>query len=373
MKHISKYKLDHREKILQIFKQSNNFQHGFTSMNRIPSIFIPILAPIFLFSCFGAHAASREVEFAGKTMGTTYHITVVADGNRSTDGLQKQIDEELEQVNQEMSVYRSDSEISRFNSFNRAGVGFAISENFMEVLNVSKSVYEITDGAWDGTVNPLLEVWGFRSKESPSKIPEKEKIEEILSRIGFDQIILSDRNHVIKKDPAVTLDLASIAKGHGVDRVSGVLLKNGFKNFIVEIGGEIYASGHAADNKPWKAGINTPRKFAPFDEVYKVIALTDAAMATSGDNRNFVEIEGRQYSHIIDPRTGYPVKNNVAAATIIAATCAFADGLATAVMVMGLEKSLLLIDRLAGVEGLVITRNPDGGFSNHYSKGLSPR
>ena len=333
----------------------------------------PVAAPLFLFCIFGAHAAGKEVVFTGKTMGTTYNITVVADEDRSTEGLQQKIDETLEQVNQEMSTYRKDSQISRFNALEKAGVEFAVSENFMEVLEVAKSVYELTGGAWDGTVNPLLSLWGFRSKEPPAKIPEKKKIEEILSHVGFQNVLFSDDNRIAKKDPAVTLDLASIAKGHGVDRVSGVLLENGFKNFIVEIGGEIYAAGLTVEGKLWKAGINTPRKGAPFDEVYKVISLTEAAIATSGDNRNFVEIDGRQFSHIIDPRTGYPVENNVAAATVVAPTCTFADGLATAVMVMGLHQSLQLLERLSGVEGFIVTRNPDGSFSNHYTKGFSLR
>ncbi len=335
--------------------------------------FIPLAALILLFGGFGAHAADREILFSGKTMGTTYNITVVADENRSTDGLGQKIDETLEQVNQEMSVYRKDSQISRFNALEKAGVEFPVSENFMEVLKVSKSVYELTGGAWDGTVNPLLSLWGFRSKEPPSKIPEKQIIEEIVSRVGFQKILFHDDNRISKKDPAITLDLASIAKGHGVDRVSGVLLKNGLNNFIVEIGGEIYAAGLAMEGKPWKAGLNTPRKNSPFDEVYKVVTLTDAAMATSGDYRNFVEIEGRQYSHIIDPRTGYPVENNVAAATVVAPTCTFADGLATAVMVMGLDQSLRLLESLSGVEGFIVARNPDGSFSNHYTKGFAPR
>ena len=317
-----------------------------------------------------AEGAEQQHVFSGKTMGTTYSIAVVASGNSSIDGLQAAIDETLEQVNLEMSTYRKDSVISRFNALNQAGVEFPVPDTFIDVLRVSRTVYDLAGGAWDGTVNPLLELWGFRSKKPLTRIPDKKEIEKTLARVGFDKIVLSDMA-ISKMDPAITLDLASIAKGHGVDRVSGALLKRGFKNFIVEIGGEIYASGLTAESKPWRAGINKPDKNAAFDEVYRVVTLADAAMATSGDYRNFVEIDGQSYSHIIDPRTGYPVKNNVASATVIAPTCAFADGLATAAMVMGADKMIGLVDRLQGVESVIIVRGADGNLESRYSKGLA--
>ncbi len=331
-----------------------------------------ILAIAILLSSFSlvAEGAERQLVFSGKTMGTTYSIAVVADGKGSVDGLQDAIDKTLDQVNLEMSTYRKDSVISRFNALDKAGVDFPVPENFAEVLRVSRSVYELTGGSWDGTVNPLLELWGFRSKKPLTRIPEEKEIANALARVGFDKIVLS-QEAISKKDPAITLDLASIAKGHGVDRVSGVLLKRGLKNFIVEIGGEIYASGLTEKGEPWRAGINKPDKNAAFDEVYRVVTLTDAAMATSGDYRNFVEIDGRSYSHIIDPRTGYPVKNNVASATVIAPTCAFADGLATAAMVMGAEKTLGLVAKLRNVECVVIVRNADGTLESRYSKGFT--
>ena len=329
------------------------------------------LIVILLFAlAFVAEGTERQHMFSGNTMGTTYSVTVAADEKGPVEGLQAAIDETLEQVNLEMSTYRKDSVISRFNLSKQADAEFPVPENFMDVLRVSRSVYELTDGAWDGTVNPLLDLWGFRSKKPLTRIPEEKEIEKTLARIGFDKIVFSE-GAISKKDPAITLDLASIAKGHGVDRVSGVLLRRGFKNFIVEVGGEIYASGMTAEGKPWRAGINKPDKNAAFDKVYRVVTLTDAAMATSGDYRNFVEIDGLSYSHIIDPRTGYPVQNDMASATVIAPTCAFADGLATAAMVMGAEKTIGLVDRLRNVECIVIVRDADGKLESRYSKGFA--
>jgi len=334
---------------------------------------IPYFLMIYLMLLpISAFAGSREVKFTGKTMGTTYHITVIAEANQTTEGLQKKIDQKLEDINQSMSTYRPDSRISRFNALKKADEKFAVSQDFLEVLLVSRTVYQLTDGAWDGTVNPLVDLWGFMSEKLPNKIPDKNEIDRIFPHIGFDKIIISSEGYILKKDPEITLDLASIAKGHGVDRIGELLLNNGFKNFIVEIGGEIYAAGKNKEKNPWRVGINMPDKNAPSDQVYKAIPLSDMAMATSGDYRNLMEIDGKSYSHIIDPKTGYPVKNHVVSATIIAQTCTFADGLATAVMVMGPEKSLNLINRLKNVEGLIIVRNPDGTLTDHYSHGLTP-
>ncbi len=325
-----------------------------------------MLFPAFVF------AGNREIKMTGKTMGTTYHISVLADSEKVTDGLQEKIDQKLEDINQSMSTYRPDSEISRFNALQKADAKFAVSEDFLEVLMVSRTVYLLTGGAWDGTVNPLVKLWGFMSEKLPTTIPDQKDIEGMLHRIGFDKIIISHEGYILKKDPEITLDLASIAKGHGVDRVAQLLLDSGFKNFIVEIGGEVYAAGRNMEGDLWRVGINTPDKNAPVDKVYKVITLSDMAMATSGDYRNLIEIDGKSYSHIIDPTTGYPVKNHVVSATIIAQTCTFADGLATAAIVMGPEKSLELINRLENVEGLIIVRNSDGTFIDHYSRALKP-
>jgi FAD:protein FMN transferase len=315
-------------------------------------------------------AESHEVLFTGKTMGTTYHITILTDHNQTTKGIHEKIDQKLEGINQSMSTYRPDSQISRFNALKKANEKFVISEDFLEVLLVSRTVFQLTDGAWDGTVNPLVNLWGFMSEKLPAKIPDKNEIDKILPQIGFDKIIISSDGYILKKDPEISLDLASIAKGHGVDKISELLLNNGFKNFIVEIGGDLYAKGNNKEGVPWRAGINMPDKNAPFDEVYKVITLTDMAMATSGDYRNLIEMDGQRYSHIIDPTTGYPVKTQVVSATIIAQTCTFADGLSTAAMVMGPKKSLDLINRLKNVEGLIIVRNSDGTLTDHFSQGL---
>ena len=329
--------------------------------------------------------SEQEVRFSGKTMGTTYHIKVAVGRFDNTDALKEKIDRQLDVINRSMSTYRKDSEISRFNDLNHAGTPFAVSMDFLQVMIMGKDIHARTKGAWDATVYPLLKLWGFKDPVLPdsilkdsilkgsiskNSIPEDEDIRAALEKTGFDKIEISEEGVLIKNHPDVTLDLASIAKGYGVDRVAALIEKHGYDRYIVEIGGEIYAAGLRLDGEKWRVGINTPDKEAASDTVYQVVSLNDHAFATSGDYRNFFEYNGKTYSHIIDPNTGYPVNNRVVSASVIADNCTFADGLATALMVMGPEKGLALINGLEDAECLIIVREKDGSLTNHASAGF---
>jgi len=309
----------------------------------------------------------KEVLFSGKTMGTTYHITLVAAHLNQKD-LKSKIDMRFDDINRSMSTYRKDSEISRFNNLQNTGEKFYVSGDFWQVMTVAQKIYQLTGGAWDGTVKPLVNLWGFGSTKNKYTIPEKTAIQAHLANIGFNHIEIAADRCLIKYKAAISLDLASIAKGYAVDQVAALIRENGINDFLVEIGGEVYAAGLRKDGKPWKIGINQPIKNAPVDQVYKVVNLHDKAFATSGDYRIFFEIDGRRFSHIIDPRTGYPVTSGVVSASIVADNCTFADGLATALVVLGPEKSLELINRLAGVECLIIAQKQDGTLIDYYSK-----
>ncbi|MFZ7125788.1 MAG: FAD:protein FMN transferase [Desulfobacterales bacterium] len=328
----------------------------------------PVLFLLLLSSA--ACTSRREVLFEGKTMGTTYHIKVVADYWARTGPVAAAIEARLEAVNDSMSTYRPESEISRFNRLASAGTAFAISEDFNTVMQVARTLHRLTEGAWDGTLDPLVDLWGFGRSEHRPVVPSAEAIQAHLDRVGFDQIDLPKPRTLVKRRPAITLDLASIAKGYGVDAVSGALMELGYTDFLVEIGGEVYASGTRPGGKPWRVGINTPKAEAGFNEVYKAFELTDRAFATSGDYRIFFESNGKHYSHILDPRTGYPVSNGVVSASVAARSCTFADGLATALVVMGAEKGIELVNRLEDVECLIIVQKPDGSLVDHYSKGF---
>jgi len=303
-------------------------------------------------------------------MGTTYHIKVVSDYFKNISGLKEKIDKRLEEINKSMSIYQKDSEISRFNRLKITGQRFEISQDFAQVFFIAKRLYWLTDGAWDGSIYPLVNLWGFGISEKNNKIPSKREIDRLLPNVGFDKIDLVEKRYLIKKKASVTLDLGSIAKGYAVDEVAELIKKEDLKNFLVEIGGEVYASGLRKDGGCWRIGVNSPRKDALYDEAYKVVTLKDKAFATSGDYRNFFEIDEKRYSHVLDPKTGHPVANGVVSVSIIADTCVFADGLATAVMVMGRGKGLELVKRIDDVECLIVVRNKDGTFKNFASRGF---
>jgi thiamine biosynthesis lipoprotein len=284
--------------------------------------------------------------------------------------LKQRIERRLEQINQSMSTYRPDSEISRFNAMRASRKPFAVSNDFLQVMQAGRYVHRLSQGAWDGTVRPLVTLWGFDKGGPIDRLPSAQAINRAKHLVDFGAIEIVPDGHLKKRRAGVTVDLASIAKGYGVDQVASLVSSMGFAQYLVEIGGEVYAAGRRADGKSWRIGINRPRKGGPANAVYRVVALQDQAMATSGDYRNFILIDGRSYSHIIDPRTGRPVANGVVSVSVIAAGCTVADGLATAIMVMGPESGLALLNRLDGVEGLIIVCKPDGTLVNHWSKGL---
>jgi len=314
--------------------------------------------------------AKQEHVIQGRTMGTTYTVKVVTGYFQSISGVKEKIGSRLEDINRSMSTYQKDSEISRFNRFNKVGLKFKISNDFFQVMKAGQKIYRLSGGAWDGTVNPLVDVWGFGSRGRRDKVPPNSEIAALLPDIGFANIDVVNPGFLVKKRAAVTVDLSSIAKGYGVDEVAALLRNLGYKDYLVEIGGEIFAAGHRNDDTRWRIGINRPRADAAFDEVYKVVEIHNQAFATSGDYRNFFEVDGIRYSHVIDPRSGYPISNGVAGVSIVADTCTFADGLATAIMVMGPESGLELINRLESVEGLIMVEGPGGSLVDYPSKGF---
>lgn len=327
-------------------------------------IIFVIFAPFFL-GC-----GPKESVFSGRTMGTTYTVKVVSGFFKQDAVLQEKIDARLEEINRSMSTYLADSEISRFNHRVSVGEKFRISSDFMQVMQTAQRIFILSDGAWDGTLKPLIDLWGFGTAGTRSKPPTAEEIRQGLQGVGFSSVQITDDCCLAKTNASVRLDLASIAKGYAVDQIAALLRNSGADNFLVEIGGEVYADGHRRDRNPWRVGINTPRPEAAVNQVYRAVSLSGRAMATSGDYRNFIELGGKRYTHVIDPRNGYPVDNGVVSATVLADNCTLADGLATALMVMGPGKGLDLINRIDSVECLIVVMQADGTFTDHYSKGF---
>ena len=215
-----------------------------------------------------------------------------------------------------------------------------------------------------------MDVWGFGRGGSPGRVPPVATIAALLKDVGFDKIEIRDSGALVKRHASVSLDLSSVGQGYGVDQLVEMLRAAGFTDYLVEIGGEIYAAGVRPDGRAWRVGISRPTAGARPDDIYKVVSLKDQAFSTSGDYRQFFVQDGIRYSHHIDPTTGYPVRNSVASVSILADNCTFADGLGTAVLVLGVEKGLALIDRLEGVDGLMVVEGPDGGLVDHASKGF---
>lgn len=312
----------------------------------------------------------RQTRMAGRTMGTTYHIVVAHGWLDRPRSLDVQVAQRLEDLNRRFSTYLDDSEINRFNRWPAGGKPFKASAEFYRLLETAARIHRLSGGAWDGTVRPLVDLWGFGPAPARGTVPAAEEIAALKKAVGFDHITLGPALTIAKARSDTALDLASIAKGYGVDAIAELIRSNGLRDFLVEIGGEVVAAGKRPGGGPWKVGINTPLPEAAATAVYGVVSLSDRAMATSGDYRNFFESDGRRYAHIIDPRTGYPVANNVVSATVLAPDCTLADGLATALCVMGAQKGLTLVASLPDVEALILTAEAGGEIRESRSSGF---
>ncbi|MGB0445044.1 MAG: FAD:protein FMN transferase [Porticoccaceae bacterium] len=293
-------------------------------------------------------------------MGTTYSITVVAD-QLPPDDLSQQIDRLLSKVDSSMSTYKDESEISRFNRLS-VGQTQKISSEFAEVIRISQKIWHQSNGAFDPTIGPLVDLWGFGPVDREGQVPSSESIEQVLSNVGFESIVLEDLT-LFKLAP-VALDVSAVAKGYAVDLVANHLEMLALPDYLVEIGGEIRVSGTNPDGQPWRIALEQPQLFAAVD---RVIEISDSAIATSGDYRNYFEKDGVRYSHTIDPRTGMPIRHKLASVSVIAESCAEADAWATALSVMGAVESKKLANQL-GLAVYMLVREDDQFVAQHSDK-----
>ncbi|MDD3558963.1 MAG: FAD:protein FMN transferase [Melioribacteraceae bacterium] len=303
---------------------------------------------ILLNSCNTEKQVEDPFVINGSTMGTYYTVKIVKNDSLFTkeyyESLKNRIDSVLYIVNRQMSTYMEDSEISIFNSFQDTG-WFPISYDFAYVVKTALDISAKTDTALDISVGPLVNLWGFGpGKDRLNKLPDSLEIKNLLSLVGIGNLDIRLKPPSIKKAiPEMYIDLSSIAKGFGVDKVSELLTDDNHNNFMVEIGGEVFARGSNHLNSPWKIGISTPNETMG---IKKILSIDNFAVATSGDYRNFISIDNKIYSHTIDPRTGWPIRHNLASVTVIHNKCMVADGFATAFEVLGAERSLKLAEKL---------------------------
>lgn len=275
----------------------------------------------------------------GRIFGTTYHITYQSD-----DNLKKEIEETLKAVDQEFSMFNPQSTVALINEGKRP----TLSDDFLEVYQLAQQVNEESDGAFDITVAPLVNAWGFGFKNQ--QMPNNHQIDSLRRLVGMEHVILAGAKgsqYVRFQRPRMMLDFSAIAKGYGTDRVARLLMSHDVANFMVEIGGEVYAKGNSEKRLPWRIGVSKPVDDPDNDaqELETVLNVTNQAMATSGNYRNFYYKGGRKYAHTIDPKTGRPVQHSLLSATVLAPTCAEADAYATSFMVMGLDKARQVLER----------------------------
>ena len=272
---------------------------------------------------------------SGLIFGTTYNITY-----QHGDDLHKDILAQLKEVDATLSMFNEKSVITRVNSNQHP----ELTHMFMEVFNEAQQISKETGGAFDITVGPLVNAWGFGFKHE--QMPDEHAVDSLMALVGY-QKVKSDGKKIIKKDPRITLDCSAIAKGYGVDVVARLLDKEGVKNYLIEIGGEVITKGISEKRLPWKIGVTKPTDDPLVDgnELQTVLNVTDKAMATSGNYRNFYYKGKRKYAHTIDPKTGYPVQHNILSATVLTNCCMKADAYATAFMVMGLEKAQKVLEK----------------------------
>ncbi len=302
----------------------------------------------------------QRFEITGTTMGSIPYSVIYYDSSAVVS--KADVDSILIAFNDVFSTYIPSSEISRFND---SGAGGVYSKEFTSVVRSSIEISKQTNGAFDATVFPIIQLWGFGpSKERDDQL--EEKIKSTLRQVGYQKMLVQSDSSILK-EPGVTIDLSAIAKGYASDVIALYLKEQGIISGFVEIGGEVYSFGKKENGSRWGVGIRTPKKGVDFERVLKV---DDRAIATSGNYEQVkYDEDGKAYSHTIDPRTGMQIKSSVLSATVVAPTCMEADAYATACMVLGVEKSASLIGTLKGVE-LYLMYEKDGVMSYYETEGL---
>lgn len=325
---------------------------------------IPLFAfcSLFLSACQPAPEAYR---FNGLIMGTSYNVTVVdLPGGVTRAAVQKGVHAALVSVDAEMSTYKPASGLMQLNG-HPIDDARDISAELMQVLQLSKEVYQASEGAFDPTVGALVNAWGFGPREvGADEVPSEADIAQLQSAIGFDKLTLSPEQTTATRHGDVFVDLSAVAKGYGVDRAAEWLLANGVDNFLVEVGGELRAHGYSPRGDRWVTAISEPDSGVQ-PRIHRRLVIEGKAVATSGDYYNFFTVDGVRYSHTIDPRTGRPVTHGLASVTVVADTCAEADAFATAIDVLGPERGLAMAER-EGLAVYILARGEDG-FVASYS------
>jgi len=330
------------------------FRFQDTERPNLKRLILLTLALVLLTSCTPNHEA--EIALAGRTMGTTYSVKIIKpiDSELDTDSLQDAIDQALINVNALMSTYDPNSELSLLNQA-PSGQAFEISDQTEVVIQEAIRLAKLSDGVLDVTVGPLVNLWGFGPDKRPESIPSPQQLLNARQFVGIDKFVLKD-SAITKLHRDVYIDLSTIAKGYGVDVVASIIETVGINAYLVEIGGEMRVKGAKPNGQSWRIAVEKP--VTSERAIQRIVSIGDNAIATSGDYRNYYEQEGVRYSHLIDPNTGYPIDHNLVSVTVVHPSSMIADGLATALNVMGPEKAKLLAEK-ENLSVLLITKEGD--------------
>ena len=333
----------------------NNWRTGLLRL-----LFI-LQALVLLTSCSESPTLS-VVHLSGQTMGTTYNVKyVVANQDEVISGLQEALDKRLFEINKLMSTYDTTSELSRFNQY-RYTNEYAISAETHEVLEEAIRLGKLSNNVLDITVGPLVNLWGFGPTKRPEVTPSEAELAEVRQYIGLDKIQVNG-NTISKSHPLVYVDLSTIAKGYAVDELARMMEARKVANYLVEIGGEMRVKGERGDGSQWLIAIEKP--VSSERAIQKIVSIGDNAIATSGDYRNYYEQDGVRYSHLIDPRTGKPIQHNLVATTVVHPSSMTADGLATALMILGWDESIKLAEQ--NNLAVFLIKKTDTGFEEYAS------
>ncbi|MDA0127136.1 FAD:protein FMN transferase [Vibrio sp. MarTm2] len=315
----------------------------------------------------GCEKPAEQVHLTGPTMGTTYNIKYIsADGVPSPEVLQKEVDRLLEEVNDQMSTYRKDSELSRFNQSQSADA-FEVSPQTATVVKEAIRLNGLTQGALDVTVGPLVNLWGFGPEARPEVVPTDEELAARKAMTGIEHLSVVG-NTLQKSIPNLYVDLSTIAKGWGVDVVADYIQSQGIQNYMVEVGGEMRLKGLNREGVAWRIAIEKPS--VEERAIQEIIEPGAMAIATSGDYRNYFERDGVRYSHIINPATGKPINHKVVSVTVLDKSSMTADGLATGLMVLGEEQGMKVAEE-NNIAVFMIVKTDDG-FKELASSAYKP-
>jgi thiamine biosynthesis lipoprotein len=333
-----------------------------------------LLRMVILVGCvavpFACKPGNQLAHFDGNTMGSTYDVTYVPKGG-SIEQQARAVEELLARINDSVSTYVDTSVISRVNTSTDTSTWFPIDAHFEANFRRARAAYDDTNGAFDPTVGPLINAWGF-GPPSPQPVPDEGKIRDLLRLVNFDAFELRDSPPAIRKKIAGSqLDFGGIAKGYAVDAMAAMLEQAGVTDYLVQIAGHVRAHGQRQAGQGWRVGIEKPAENpVATQKIQSVIVLENASLATSGNYRNYRTEDGKTFGHILNPKTGYPVENSLLSATVIAPDATAADAYATALIVMGLDEAMKFVEKHKSLHAYFIAKDAEGNLIEKRSSGF---